>query len=81
MSREVRDSLRVLAGEEVLESDRGGGEENLRQRCGDFPSARYSPLLFWLVAKNSSKDLRGRNTKRATRWLVEGGASQGKKAV
>lgn len=45
-SGEVNDSFRVLTGEEVLDSDSGGGEENLRQRCGDFPSAKYSPLLF-----------------------------------
>lgn len=56
-SGEVNESFLVLTGEEVLESDSGGGEENLRQRCGDFPSTRCSPLLFWFVAKNSSKDL------------------------
>lgn len=43
---ELNDSFLVLTGEEVLESERGGGEENLRQRCGDFASVRCSPLLF-----------------------------------
>lgn len=45
-SGELNDSFLVLTGEEVLESERGGGEENLRQRWGDFASARCSPLLF-----------------------------------
>ena len=42
---ELNDSFLVLTGEEVLESERGGGEENLRQRSGDFASDMCS-LLF-----------------------------------
>lgn len=42
---EFNDNFLVLTGEHVLERDKGGGEENLRQRCGDFASAICS-LLF-----------------------------------
>lgn len=54
---EVKDSFLTLTGEDVLDTARGGGEENLRHSRGDLPSARCSPLLFWLVAKNNSSDL------------------------
>lgn len=54
---ELRDSFLALTGDDVLERDNGGGEENLRQRCGDFPSK------LWLVAKNNSKDLTGIDVK------------------
>lgn len=54
---EVKDSFLTLTGEDVLDTARGGGEENLRHRRGDLPSTRCSPLLFWLVAKNNSSDL------------------------
>ena len=52
--------MRAGTGEEVREvMHSGGGEENLRARRGDL-SLACSPLrLFWLVAKNSSKLLRG----------------------
>lgn len=57
---EWRESLRVRTGEEVRDGmERGGGEENLRQRRGDLSFVCSPPLLFWLVAKNSSKDLKG----------------------
>lgn len=39
-SGEFRDNFLALTGDDVLERDKGGGEENLRQRCGDFPSLR-----------------------------------------
>lgn len=54
---EVKDSFLTLTGEDVLDTARGGGEENFRHRRGDLPSTRCSPLLFWLVAKNNSSDL------------------------
>lgn len=55
---EWRESFRVWTGEEVRDGmDRGGGDENLRQRRGDLSFMCSPPLLFWLVAKNSSKDL------------------------
>lgn len=54
---EVKDSFLALTGEDVLDTARGGGEENLRHRHGVLPSTRCSPLLFWLVAKNNSSDL------------------------
>lgn len=57
---DVKDSFLALTGEDVLETARGGGEENLRHRRGDFPSTKCSPLLFWLVAKNNSNDLKRR---------------------
>jgi hypothetical protein len=56
---DVKDSFLALTGEDVLDTARGGGEENLRQRRGDFPSTKCS-LLFWLVAKNNSNDLERR---------------------
>lgn len=60
---EWRESFRVRTGEEVREGiDRGGGEENLRQRRGDLSFMCSPPLLFWLVAKKSSKDLQERLT-------------------
>lgn len=55
---EVKDSFLALTGEDVLDTARGGGEENLRHRRGDLPSTKCSPLLFWLVAKNNSSDLK-----------------------
>lgn len=55
---EWRESFRVRTGEEVREGmDRGGGEENFLQRRGDLSFMCSEPRLFWLVAKNSSKDL------------------------
>ncbi|TNN47380.1 hypothetical protein EYF80_042432 [Liparis tanakae] len=57
---EWRESFRVRTGEEVRDwMDRGGGEENLRQRRGDLSVVCSPLLLFWFVAKNSSKDLEG----------------------
>jgi len=57
---EWRESFRVRTGEEVRDwMDRGGGEENLRQRRGDLSFVCSPLLLFWFVAKNSSKDLGG----------------------
>lgn len=44
---EWRDSLRIRTGDEVWdEMDRGGGEENLRQRRGDLSLTWSPPLLF-----------------------------------
>lgn len=44
---EWRDSLRIRTGDEVWdEIDRGGGEENLRQRRGDLSLMCSPPLLF-----------------------------------
>lgn len=59
LTGECRESFRAGTGEEVRgEMERGGGEENLRQRRGDL-SFMFSPLrLFWFVAKNNSKDLK-----------------------
>lgn len=55
---EWRESFRVCTGEEVRDGiDRGGGEENFRRRRGDLSFTSLAPLLFWFVAKNSSKDL------------------------
>lgn len=55
---EWRESLRAGTGEEVRDGiDRGGGEENFRHRRGDLSLVSLVPLLVWLVAKNSSKDL------------------------
>lgn len=57
---EWRESFRVGTGEEVRDGiDRGGGEENFRRRRGDLSFVSLVPLLFWLVAKNSSNDLKG----------------------
>lgn len=58
---EVKDSFLALTGDDVLDVASGGGDENLRQRRGDLPSTRCSPLLPWLVAKNNSRDLRHRS--------------------
>lgn len=55
---EVKDSFLALTGEDVLDTASGGGEENLRHKRGDLPSTKCSPLLFWLVAKNNSSDLK-----------------------
>lgn len=55
---DVKDSFLALTGEDVLDTARGGGEENLRHRRGDFPSTICSPLLFGLAAKNNSNDLK-----------------------
>lgn len=56
---EWRESFRVGTGEEVRDViDRGGGEENFRRRRGDLSLVSLVPLLFWLVAKNSSNDLK-----------------------
>ncbi len=61
---EWRESFRVRTGEEVRDGiDRGGGEENLRQRRGDLSFTCSPPLLFWFVAKKSSKDLKGGKNK------------------
>lgn len=57
---EVKDSFLALTGEDVLDTASGGGEENLRHKRGDLPSTKCSPLLFWLVAKNNSNDLKMR---------------------
>lgn len=44
---EWRDSFRVRTGEEVRDGmDRGGGEENFRQRRGDLSLMCSEPLLF-----------------------------------
>lgn len=44
---EWRDSLRVRTGEEVWDGmDKGGGDENLRQRRGDLSFMCSPPLLF-----------------------------------
>lgn len=57
---EWRESFRVGTGEEVRDGiDRGGGEENFLRRRGDLSFVSLVPLLFWLVAKNSSSDLKG----------------------
>lgn len=60
---DVKDSFLALTGEDVLDTARGGGEENLRHRRGDFPSTICSPLLFGLAAKNNSNDLTGMEVK------------------
>lgn len=57
---EWRESFRAGTGEEVRDGmGRGGGEENFRRRRGDLSFVSLVPLLFWLVAKNSSNDLKG----------------------
>lgn len=62
---EWRESFRVGTGEEVRDGiDRGGGEENLRRRRGDLSLVSLVPLLFRLVAKNSSNDLKERLKKK-----------------
>lgn len=44
---EWRESFRVRTGEEVREGmERGGGEENLRQRRGDLSFTCSPPRLF-----------------------------------
>lgn len=44
---EWRESFRVRTGDEVWdETDRGGGEENLRQRRGDLSFMCSPPRLF-----------------------------------
>lgn len=53
----LRDSLRRRLGEDVLVSDNGGGEENLRVARGDLGGSPYSSLLFWPLANRSSSDL------------------------
>lgn len=55
---EVKDSFLALTGEDVLDTASGGGEENFLHRRGDLPSNKCSPLLFWLVTKNNSNDLK-----------------------
>lgn len=55
---EVKDSFLALTGDDVLDTASGGGEENLRHRRGVLLSTKCSPLLFWLVAKNNSNDLK-----------------------
>lgn len=58
---ELRESLREWTGEEVREGiERGGGEENFRQSLGDLLFKGSLPHVPWLVAKKSSRDLRGR---------------------
>lgn len=58
---ELRESLRQWTGEEVREGmERGGGDENLRQSLGDLLFKGSVPHAPWLVAKNSSRDLRKR---------------------
>lgn len=54
-----RDSLRRRLGEDVLVRDSGGGEENLRVARGDLGGSPYRSLLFWPLAKRSSRDLQG----------------------
>lgn len=47
MMGECRESFRVRTGEEVRDwRDRGGGEENLRQRRGDLSFMCSTPRLF-----------------------------------
>lgn len=58
---ELRESLRQWTGEEVqVGMERGGGEENLRYSLGDLLFKGSVPHAPWLVAKNSSRDLRER---------------------
>lgn len=61
LTGELRESLREWTGEEVREGmESGGGEENFRHSRGDLllrGSVAHEP---WLVAKKSSRDLRGR---------------------
>lgn len=62
---EWRESLRDRTGEEGRDGiDRGGGEENLRQKRGDLLFVWSLPLLFRFVAKKSSKDLKTDRNKR-----------------
>ena len=57
---ELSESLREWTGEEVRGGmERGGGQENLRHRRGDLLLRWSPPHVPWLVAKNSSKDLKG----------------------
>lgn len=63
----LSESLRRLLGEDVLPRASGGGEENLRQARGDLGGSPYSSLVFWLLAKNSSKELcKQKNKERGT---------------
>jgi len=62
----LRDSLRRRLGDddEFLAMASGGGEENLRLALGDLGGSPYRILLFWLLAKNNSRDLREKKKKK-----------------
>lgn len=53
----LSESLRRLFGDVVLPRASGGGDENLRLARGDLGGSPYNSLVFWLLAKNSSKEL------------------------
>lgn len=53
----LSESLRRRLGEDDLVMERGGGEENLRLARGDVGGSPYRSLLFWLLAKKSSREL------------------------
>lgn len=73
---ELRESLREWTGEEVREGmERGGGEENFRHSLGDLLLRGSPPHAPWLVAKNSSRDLRGGTTVGAKQRKREGTCS------
>lgn len=54
----LRESLRRRFGEEFLAMARGGGDENFLLALGDVGGSPNRSLLFWLLAKNNSRDLR-----------------------
>lgn len=59
LTGELSESLRQCMGEDVREGiERGGGVENLRDSRGDLLFRSSLPHGPWLVAKNSSSDLR-----------------------
>lgn len=51
------ESLRRRFGDEFLAIARGGGEENFLLALGELGGSPYRSLLFWLLAKNNSRDL------------------------
>lgn len=70
----LSDNLRRLFGD-VLPRASGGGDENLRLARGDLGGSPYSSLVFWLLAKNSSKELcsqREKETEKVRKmgWLI-----------
>lgn len=65
-----RESFLLRIGDDVLEIERGGGEENFRLARGDFGGSLYISLLFWLLARKSSSDLHLRGNLVLIGWLM-----------
>lgn len=55
---EVKDSFLALTGRMSWTLPVEVGEEGICDTGVSLPSTKCSPLLFWLVAKNSSNDLK-----------------------